>query len=106
LVGRVGGAGGQVEEEGFLRRYRVVLLYPLDRVIHQVRSQVVDSIVSGGRFDRCGVAIQDWLPLADCGAQKTVEVFEAQSGGPAVERPGRFTSHTRVLCPLPNAAAL
>ncbi len=96
----VRGAGGQVKEERLLRGYGIMLLDPVDRVVHQVRRQVVDSLVPGGRFHGCRVAIQCGLPLADRRAQKTVEVFEAQSGGPVIERPGRVHFPYRCVVPL------
>ena len=85
----MGRTRGEVHEEWLVRHERLLALDPGDGVIGHVFSEVVALLGSLIRLHRGDPVVESRVPLVGLGAHKTVEVLEAASGGPLVERPHR-----------------
>src|SRR5262249_34030746 len=68
-----------------VRRERLLLPNPSDRMVGQVGVEVVLRVVRG--LDRFGAVEQGRMPLIGIAADESVEVLEAESSGPEIERP-------------------
>ena len=87
MVRRMGGARYVVDEPRLARRDLLELLHVLDRLVRHRRLEVPAGIVQEG-IDSGGIAEQVWLPLARITSYETVEVVEAHSIRPLIERSG------------------
>ena len=79
--------GRVVGEERFFRRERVLLFNPRDGVVGEVCVQVILRVVRR-RLDGMGAVEDGRMPLVGVAADEAVEILEAQTGRPEVERPG------------------
>ncbi len=84
VVGRVGGARGEVDEEGLVRRERLLRAHPGDGPVGEVRAEVVRGI--GRHLDLDRAVVQQGRPLVGLAAEEAVELLEAGTGRPEVER--------------------
>ena len=84
-------ARGVIGEERLVRRQRVLLLDPVDRLIGEIGVQMVVRLGLSGElllgFDRSRVLEQGRVPLVHVAADEPVEIIEAEPGRPQVERP-------------------
>ncbi len=87
-----------VQQEGLVGRECLVAAQPVDAALRQVFAQVVLRVVRW--FDDVGVLHQPRLPLRGLAGQKAIEVVEAVTGGPAVERSHRGGLVGRRVVPL------
>ena len=86
VVGRVGGAGGEVDEERLVGRQRLLLRNPLDGLVGHVRHEVVALLGRLLVLDRRGALVERRIPLVRLAAEEAVEVLEAAAaGGPRVK---------------------
>ena len=113
VMGRVGRAGRVIREERLVRRQRMLLLDPVDRLIGEIGVEIVVRFGRGGElllgFDGNRVLEHRGIPLVGVAADESVEIIEPESGGPKVERavgaalPGR---HVMVLAEPRGAVAV
>ena len=90
VVGCVGGAGGEVDEERLVRHQRLLLSDPVDRPVGHVLGEVVVTVGCRVGLDRHRVAVDGRRPLVGLGADEAVEVLEPTTAGrPGVERSHR-----------------
>ena len=82
VVGGVGGAGGEVDEERLVGRHGLLELQPGDGLVGHVGHEVVVRVI--GEFDRGDAVEQIGCPLVGLAADEAVELVEALAGGPAV----------------------
>ncbi len=87
VVGTVCRAGREVEEERLVGRRRLLQPDPVDCLVGEILAEVV-VVAAKVRLNGCGLVVQRRFVLGGVAAQETVEAFEPESGGPAVERPG------------------
>ena len=87
LVRAVAGARRPVEEERLVRRERLMSSQPVDAALREVFAQMILLVVR--RLDRVGVLDEAWFPLRGLAGEEAVEIVEAMSGRPAVERAHR-----------------
>jgi len=86
LVGRVGGAEREVEEERTIGSDRFRVVHELDRMIDEVFAQVVPV---GDRLRRVHVVVvvdELGVKLVGLAVEETVEAVEAALAGPLVVR--------------------
>ena len=100
MMRSMNGASGKVEKEGLLRRYSVVLMQPVNRVIGQILRQDVTLFRLTRRDHRARAAIELWVPLAVFAAHESVEIIEAKSGRPVIEGPTWPNFPNRCVVPL------
>jgi hypothetical protein len=101
MVGRMGGAGGEVDEEGLVGRQRLWLADPLEGLVRHVREQVVALLGRLLQLDRRGPFVERRVPLVRLAADEAVEVLEASAArGPGVEGSGRARLPDRHLVAL------
>ena len=86
--GRVGGAGREVHEERLVGHQRLLLAHPGDRAVGEILGERVALLGRLRRLDRRGALVQPGVVLVGLAADEAVEVLEARSGGPLVERAG------------------
>ena len=90
MVRGVGGARREVDEERLVRRQRLLLADPGDRLVGHVLHQVVALFGRLRHLDRRGAFEKCRIPLVRLSADEAVEVFEAAAAArPGVERPDR-----------------
>ncbi len=90
VVGGMGGARGEVHEEGLVRHQRLLLVHPTDGPVGQVLRQVVALLRRLRRLDGRESLVQRRVVLVVLAPDEAVEVLEpSPSGGPGVERPHR-----------------
>src|SRR5215472_11434972 len=77
-------AGHVMEKERLLGRGGVQFLEVFNRLVGQVRGQIVSGL-SLPRVNLGCVLEKKWSPLIGLASQETVEVFKAHSGGPLIE---------------------
>ena len=99
VVRRVGGAGGEVDEERLVGHERLLLPNPADRVVGEVLRQVVPLLGRRRRLDRGGSLVKRRVPLVVLAADEPVERLETSTGGgPGVERThGRALPHRHLV---------
>ena len=100
VMGRVGGAGGEIEEERLVGSHRIVLVQPFDGVVGQIDGQVIARARLARGLHRHRVAIKPGLPLAVGTALETVKIFEAQRRRPMVEGTDRVDFPAWGVVPL------
>jgi hypothetical protein len=83
---RVRGAGRVFDEKRFAGRRLVNAVQIINGIVGHSRHQVPTGLAFEW-IDLRRVAKQIWLPLVSVAADKAVEIFEAHSGGPLIERP-------------------
>ena len=98
VVRGMGGTWREVDEERFVRHQRPLLPDPGDRAVAQVLGEVVLGICRHLERDR--VLVQGRGVLVGLTGQEAVEVLEARTGGPAVERAQRTRLEGRHLMTL------
>ena len=84
VVRPMGCARCPVHQEGLVWRVGLVFVQPGDGVVGQVGGQVILGIVR--RLDRVGVLNEPRLPLRSFTGKEAIEILEAVSRGPTVER--------------------
>ena len=84
---RVGAARDVIDKERLVGRDLLELLHVLDGLVGHGRREIPAGIALEG-IDRGRVAIEVRLPLAGVAADEAVEILEAHSDRPLVERPG------------------
>ena len=84
---RMGGARHVIDEPRLAGRDLLELLDVLDGLVGHRRLQVPAGIALEG-IDGRRIAEQVRLPLAGVAADKAVEIIEAHTVGPLIERPG------------------
>ena len=90
VVGGVGGAGGEVDEERLVAHQGLLLADPLDGLVGHVLHEVVALFGRLGGLHRGGALIDGRVVLVGLAADEPVEVLEAPAAGrPGVEGPGR-----------------
>ena len=90
MVGRVGRAGREVDEERLVGRQRLLLRDPGHGLVGHVLHEVVALFGRLLGLDRRGALVERRVPLVRLAADEAVEVFEAAAArGPGVERPDR-----------------
>ena len=90
VVGGVGGAGGEVDEERLVAHQGLLLVDPLDGLVGHVLHQVVALFGRLGGLNRGGALVQRRVVLVRLAADEPVEVLEAPAAGrPGVERSRR-----------------
>ena len=101
-MGRVGRSRCKVDEEGFVRRERLLEFDPRHGLVGHVFKEVIVGIVR--QLDRVDPIVDEGRPLVRFTAQKAIELVEALSRGPAVvgTRDGRFPCCR--LMPLPEGS--
>ena len=105
VVRRVGGAGGEVDEERLVGRHRLLVLHPGDGLVRHVGHEVVVRIVR--QLDLGDAVVEEGRPLVGLAADEAVELVEALAGRPAVEGARtRWSPRTAVSCHLPKAPVL
>src|SRR6476660_3776019 len=87
MVRRMSGARHVVDESGFVGSDLLQLLYVLDGLVRHRRFQVPPGIALE-RVDGRGLAEEVRLPLARVAADEAVEIVEAHSDRPLIERAG------------------
>ena len=87
MMRRMGGARHVIDEPRLAGRDLLELLDVLDGLVGHRRLQVPAGIALEG-IDGCRVAEQIRLPLAGVATDKAVEIIEAHSVRPLIERPG------------------
>ena len=103
VVRGVPGAGGVVEEERLVRGGGVRVLDELDRLVRQVRTQVVTVLGQRGLLDLMVVIGQLRVPLVGLPTQEPVVPLEPPPQRPPVERAGRSRVLRRGQVPLAHA---
>ena len=105
MVRRVGGAGREVDEEGLVRRQRLLLRDPGHGLVGHVLHEVIALFGRLLRLDRRRAFVERGVPLVGLAADEAVEVLEAAAAGrPGVERPTGLVCHTGTSWHLPNCA--
>lgn len=90
VVGRVGGARGEVHEERPVGGQCLLLSDPAEGLVGHVRHEMVTLLGRAVHLDRRGALVQTRIPLVSLATDKPVEVFETTAAaGPRVERPDR-----------------
>ncbi len=90
VVGRMGRAGREVDEERAIGHQRLLLPDPVRRPVREVLGEVVALLGRGRRLDRRRALVQRRLVLVVLAADEAVERLEpAAAGRPRVERPER-----------------
>src|SRR5215813_12136941 len=84
-------AGAVVQQPRFIRCDRVLHPHPGNRFVRQIAIEYVRGVAKVWLNGR-GVLIQRRVPLIAVAAEKAVEVLEAKTGRPQVERP-RLARH-------------
>lgn len=87
-MGRVGGAQGEVEEEGLVGEDRLVVAEEVLCAVDDVFGEVVALFGGFGGFDEVVVVDQVWVVLVGFAAEEAVEAVEASLEGPIVEGSG------------------
>ena len=100
VVRRVGGAGGEVDEERLVGHQRLLLAHPVDGLIGHVLGEVVALLGRPLGLDRHRVAVDRRRPLVRLAADEAVEVLEPGSGRPLRERAHRARLPHRHLVAL------
>ena len=86
VVWGVGGAGGEVDEEGLVGREGFLLPDPLHGLVGHIGQEVVALFGRLLRVDRSGALVECWVPLICFATDEAVEVLEtAATGGPRIE---------------------
>jgi hypothetical protein len=87
VVGLMGRARGEVDEERLVSGQGLLLADPGDRLVGQIRHQVIAVLGGAPGLDRGGVLVQGRIPLVGLTGDEPIEVLEATPrAGPAVER--------------------
>ena len=89
LMRRVAGAEGDPGQPGQIRAIGDVVADEADRLVDQVRGQVIAVGKRPGRIDMGVVRYQFRRELIGLGVEETIEAVKAAPQRPAVERPGR-----------------
>jgi len=84
MVGRMHGAGAEVEEEGFVGGHLLGIGDHRPGLCHQIGGEVIALLRCGGRFHLAVVLHQFGVVLMGVAAEEAVEALEAPSQGPAV----------------------
>ena len=84
MVRRMTGAGGVVEEEGFVGGVDVRVLDELDRLVGQIDAQMVAVLRQCGLLDLVVVVGQFRIPLVGLATEEAVVALEAATKRPAV----------------------
>ena len=100
VVGGVGGARGEVDEERLVRHQRLLLADPADGAVGHVLGEVVALLGGAVGFDRHRVLVDRRGPLVRLGADEPVEVLEPGPRRPLPERPHRARLPRRHLVAL------
>ncbi len=87
VMGSMRSPGSEIREERLVRRQRLLVADPLDRLIGEVGHQMVIRIVR--KFDPGHPVIEAWRPLVGFTTDESVELVEARARWPAVCRSGR-----------------
>ncbi len=98
------GAWRPIHEERLVRREGPVAAQPDQGLVHHILGQVIFWIMR--RFDRIGVLEQPRLVLRGFPGEKTIEIVEAISRRPAVERPHRRGLGRRRIVPFAEGGGL
>ncbi len=80
------GTGREVDEERLIRRQRLLVLHPVDRMVGHVGHEVVVRVCR--RLDLVHAVIEQRRPLVGLAADEAIELVEAGAGRPAVGRAG------------------
>jgi len=86
VVRGVGGAGREVDEEGFVRRERFLIPHPVNGLVGHVGHKMVVRVRRW--LDLHHPVVDQWRPLVGLAADEAVELIEARTGRPAVGRAG------------------
>ncbi len=81
----MGRSGRIIEEEWLVRRGRILVADPVDRIISK---GLVQHTVLQSRYRRYS-AIEGRLELVGLGGDEAIKIIEAQAGRPVIERPSR-----------------
>jgi hypothetical protein len=100
VVRRVRRAGAEVHEERLLRRDHLRVLDELDRLVGEVRRQVVAVLRQGWLFDRMVVVDEVGIPLVRFAAEEAVEALEPPPDRPVALRRGHVHLVRRTEVPL------
>ena len=84
----VGRAGGEIQEERFLRGDGLGIFDVVDRPVGHVGHQVITFLRRGLRLDGAGVLEEHRIILVRLSADEAVEILEAHACRPAVKGPG------------------
>src|SRR5271165_1863317 len=87
MVRRMGSAGYVIDKERLIRRDLLQLLHVLDGLVGHGGCEIPARVALEGK-DRGRVAIEVRLPLARVAADEAIEIVEAHSNRPLIERPG------------------
>ena len=103
MMRRVRAARHVIDEERFARRDLFEFLHILDSLIGHGRGQIPAWIALEG-VDCCRIAEEVRLPLAGVTPYESIEVLEAHSGRPLIERPclGRLVERSVVVLAEPR----
>ena len=103
IVRRMGAAGHVIDKERLVRRDLLELLHVVDGLVGHGGREIPAGIALEGK-DRGRVAIEVRLPLARVAADEAVEIVEAHSNRPLVERPslGRLIGRRVVVFAEPR----
>jgi hypothetical protein len=83
MVRGVGGAGREIDEEGFIGRQRLLILHPGYGLVGHVGHEVIVGILR--QLDHMGAVVDEGRPLVGLAAEEAIELVEALVGRPAVE---------------------
>jgi hypothetical protein len=100
MVRSVPGAGGEVHEERLLGRVDVRVAHELDRVVGEVRAEVVALLRRARLRDRGVVLRQVGIPLVRLAAEEAVIALESPAQRPAMKGSGRRVVLRRGEVPL------
>ncbi len=89
MVRRVRRAGREVHEEGLVGHQRLLLTHPRDGAIREILGERVALFGRLRRLDGRGPFVEAGIVLIRFAADETVEVFEARTGRPLMERSHR-----------------
>ena len=87
VVGGVGRARCDIEEEGMIGRDALDPLSPRDRLVRKVGGQIIIRVIGTG--NQVAVLVQDRVPMVHVAGVEAVEVVETQAVRPTVKWPGR-----------------
>ena len=94
----VGGAGREVHEERLVGHQGLLLPHPGDGAVGEILGQRVALLGRLRRLDRRGALVQPGVVLVGLATDEAVEVLEAGSGRPLVERArGRHLPHGHLV---------
>src|SRR5271166_2715640 len=93
LVRRMGASGHVIEEKRLVRRRRVQTAYILDRLVRQIRGEIIAGLADPRKY-RGVIAIKVGRPLISLATHEAVEILKAHPRRPLVE----WTGSTILVC--------